>query len=584
MAEREEVSELERLRHSAAHVMATAVARLFDGVQLDIGPATEEGFYYDFGVARPFTGEDLVRIEAEMRRIAEQDHPFERLEVDRDTAAAMLRDRGQTYKLERLADIPEAETVTFYRNGDFIDLCAGPHVARTSAIGAFKLLSVAGSYYRGDERNPMLQRIYGTAFPTEAELHDYLTRLEQAKERDHRRLGRELGLFMFSPRVGPGLPLWLPKGAILRETLEQFLKQEQLERGYDPVVTPHIARLDLFKVSGHWDHYHSSMYNPMLVDEEQYQLRPMNCPHHIEIYASRPRSYRELPVRLAEFGMVYRYEQSGELTGLTRVRGFTIDDAHLFLLPEQLKAEFIGVIDLILFVFRTLGFVDYTARVSLRDPANRDKYVGSDQSWREAEAAIQEAVAERGLTVSIGVGEAAFYGPKLDFMVADVLGRQWQLGTVQVDYNLPERFQLEYVGADGERHRPIMIHRAPFGSLDRLVAVLIEHYGGAFPLWLAPEQLRLIPITHEQQAYAREAAALIRRAGIRVTIDERSEKMGAKIRDARLERIPYMGIIGAREAAARAVALRSRAKGDEGPLPLAGLIERLGDEIERRTG
>ena len=584
MAEREEVSELERLRHSAAHVMATAVARLFDGVQLDIGPATEEGFYYDFGVARPFTGEDLVRIEAEMRRIAEQDHPFERLEVDRDTAAAMLRDRGQTYKLERLADIPEAETVTFYRNGDFIDLCAGPHVARTSAIGAFKLLSVAGSYYRGDERNPMLQRIYGTAFPTEAELHDYLTRLEQAKERDHRRLGRELGLFMFSPRVGPGLPLWLPKGAILRETLEQFLKQEQLERGYDPVVTPHIARLDLFKVSGHWDHYHSSMYNPMLVDEEQYQLRPMNCPHHIEIYASRPRSYRELPVRLAEFGMVYRYEQSGELTGLTRVRGFTIDDAHLFLLPEQLKAEFIGVIDLILFVFRTLGFVDYTARVSLRDPANRDKYVGSDQSWREAEAAIQEAVAERGLTASIGVGEAAFYGPKLDFMVADVLGRQWQLGTVQVDYNLPERFQLEYVGADGERHRPIMIHRAPFGSLDRLVAVLIEHYGGAFPLWLAPEQLRLIPITHEQQAYAREAAALIRRAGIRVTIDERSEKMGAKIRDARLERIPYMGIIGAREAAARAVALRSRAKGDEGPLPLAGLIERLGDEIERRTG
>ncbi|MDI9384454.1 MAG: threonine--tRNA ligase [Verrucomicrobiota bacterium] len=575
------MSALDRLRHSAAHVMAAAVCRLYDGVQLDIGPATEDGFYYDFGLDQTFSPEDLEKIEAEMARIISEDQPFERSVLSRQEAEAVLKEKGQGYKLDRLRDIPEDEPVTIYRNGDFMDLCAGPHVERTGAIKAFKLLSVAGSYFRGDEKNPMLQRIYGTAFPSKGELKQYLERIEEAKRRDHRKLGRELELFMFSPRVGSGLPLWLPKGAILRQTLEDFLKQEQTRRGYLPVVTPHLAKIDLYERSGHWGHYQDSMYAPIQVDDEQYILRPMNCPHHIEIYNSKPRSYRDLPVRFAEFGMVYRYEQSGELSGLTRVRGFTIDDAHIFLLPEQLKEEFKAVIDLILHVFHTLGFDQYQARLSLRDPEDKVKYVGSDEVWDRAETAIREAVQEKGLDAEIGIGEAAFYGPKLDFMVADALGRQWQLGTVQVDYNLPERFELEYIGDDGQRHRPVMLHRAPFGSIDRLTAVLIENFAGAFPLWLSPEQVRVIPITKDQHAFASEVEAELQAAGIRVTVDARNEKMGAKIREARLQRIPYMAVIGAREVEAGAVAVRSRA-GDEGAMELKAFTDRLKVEIEQR--
>lgn len=579
--DREQMSALDRLRHSAAHVMAAAVCRLYDGVQLDIGPATEDGFYYDFGLDQTFSPEDLEKIEAEMARIIGEDQPFERSVLSRQEAEAVLKEKGQGYKLDRLRDIPEDEPVTIYRNGDFMDLCAGPHVERTGAIKAFKLLSVAGSYFRGDEKNPMLQRIYGTAFPSKGELKQYLERIEEAKRRDHRKLGRELELFMFSPRVGSGLPLWLPKGAILRQTLEDFLKQEQTRRGYLPVVTPHLAKIDLYERSGHWGHYQDSMYAPIQVDDEQYILRPMNCPHHIEIYNSKPRSYRDLPVRFAEFGMVYRYEQSGELSGLTRVRGFTIDDAHIFLLPEQLKEEFKAVIDLILHVFHTLGFDQYQARLSLRDPEDKVKYVGSDEVWDRAETAIREAVQEKGLDAEIGIGEAAFYGPKLDFMVADALGRQWQLGTVQVDYNLPERFELEYIGDDGQRHRPVMLHRAPFGSIDRLTAVLIENFAGAFPLWLSPEQVRVIPITKDQHAFASEVEAELQAAGIRVTVDARNEKMGAKIREARLQRIPYMAVIGAREVEAGAVAVRSRA-GDEGAMELKAFTDRLKVEIEQR--
>jgi len=579
--DREQMSALDRLRHSAAHVMAAAVCRLYDDVQLDIGPATEDGFYYDFGLDQTFSPEDLEKIEAEMARIIGEDQPFERSVLSRQEAEAVLKEKGQGYKLDRLRDIPEDEPVTIYRNGDFMDLCAGPHVERTGAIKAFKLLSVAGSYFRGDEKNPMLQRIYGTAFPSKGELKQYLERIEEAKRRDHRKLGRELELFMFSPRVGSGLPLWLPKGAILRQTLEDFLKQEQTRRGYLPVVTPHLAKIDLYERSGHWGHYQDSMYAPIQVDDEQYILRPMNCPHHIEIYNSKPRSYRDLPVRFAEFGMVYRYEQSGELSGLTRVRGFTIDDAHIFLLPEQLKEEFKAVIDLILHVFHTLGFDQYQARLSLRDPEDKVKYVGSDEVWDRAETAIREAVQEKGLDAEIGIGEAAFYGPKLDFMVADALGRQWQLGTVQVDYNLPERFELEYIGDDGQRHRPVMLHRAPFGSIDRLTAVLIENFAGAFPLWLSPEQVRVIPITKDQHAFASEVEAELQAAGIRVTVDARNEKMGAKIREARLQRIPYMAVIGAREVEAGAVAVRSRA-GDEGAMELKAFTDRLKVEIEQR--
>lgn len=579
--DREQMSALDRLRHSAAHVMAAAVCRLYDGVQLDIGPATEDGFYYDFGLDQTFSPEDLEKIEAEMARIIGEDQPFERSVLSRQEAEAVLKEKGQGYKLDRLRDIPEDEPVTIFRNGDFMDLCAGPHVERTGAIKAFKLLSVAGSYFRGDEKNPMLQRIYGTAFPSKGELKQYLERIEEAKRRDHRKLGRELELFMFSPRVGSGLPLWLPKGAILRQTLEDFLKQEQTKRGYLPVVTPHLAKIDLYERSGHWGHYQDSMYAPIQVDDEQYILRPMNCPHHIEIYNSKPRSYRDLPVRLAEFGMVYRYEQSGELSGLTRVRGFTIDDAHIFLLPEQLKEEFKAVIDLILHVFHTLGFDQYQARLSLRDPEDKVKYVGSDEVWDRAETAIREAVQEKGLDAEIGIGEAAFYGPKLDFMVADALGRQWQLGTVQVDYNLPERFELEYIGDDGQRHRPVMLHRAPFGSIDRLTAVLIENFAGAFPLWLSPEQVRVIPITKDQHAFASEVEAELQAAGIRVTVDARNEKMGAKIREARLQRIPYMAVIGAREVEAGAVAVRSRA-GDEGAMDLKAFTDRLKVEIEQK--
>jgi threonyl-tRNA synthetase len=580
--DREQMSALDRLRHSAAHVMAAAVCRLYDDVQLDIGPATEDGFYYDFGLDQTFSPEDLEKIEAEMSRIIAEDQPFEKSVLTREEAERLLEEKGQTYKLDRLKDIPDDEPVTIYRNGDFMDLCAGPHVERTGSIKAFKLLSVAGSYFRGDESNPMLQRIYGTAFSSKPELKQYLQRLEEAKKRDHRKLGRELELFMFSPRVGSGLPLWLPKGAILRETLENFLKAEQLSRGYQPVVTPHLAKIDLYQRSGHWGHYQDSMYSPIQVDEEQYILRPMNCPHHIEIYNSRPRSYRELPVRLAEFGMVYRYEQSGELSGLTRVRGFTIDDAHIFLLPDQLKDEFKDVIDLILHVFHTLGFDQYQARLSLRDPENTEKYVGSDEVWDRAETAIREAVQEKGLDAEIGIGEAAFYGPKLDFMVADALGRQWQLGTVQVDYNLPERFDLEYIGDDGQKHRPVMLHRAPFGSIDRLTAVLIENFAGAFPLWLAPEQVRVIPITKDQHEYAAEVEKILKESGIRVTVDARNEKMGAKIREARLQRIPYMAVIGGREVEAGAVAVRSRANGDEGAVGLEEFANRLKDEIARR--
>jgi threonyl-tRNA synthetase len=572
------MTDLETLRHSTAHLMAQAVCELFPGTKLAIGPPIEDGFYYDVDPPQPITGDDLPRIEERMREIAERDLPIERIELPRIEALKLVRELGQDYKVEIIEEIPEEETISFYRQGDFIDLCRGPHVERTSQLKHFKLLSIAGAYWRGDARNKMLTRLYGTAWFTEEELQDYLRRMEEAKRRDHRKLGRELGIFLISPEVGSGLPLWLPKGAILRDTLETFLKKEQLKRGYLPVVTPHIGKLDLYKTSGHWYKYQESMFHPIQVENEEYMLKPMNCPHHIQIYKSETRSYRDLPLRLAEFGTVYRYEQSGELGGLTRVRGFTVDDSHIFVAPDQLEDEFRNVVELVLYVFERLGLEEYHARVGLRDPKS-DKYVGSDEAWEMAQSAILQAVEHMGIQYTVAEGEAAFYGPKLDFLAKDCLGRMWQLGTVQVDYTLPERFDLEYIGPDGQPHRPVMIHRAPFGSLERLIGILIEHYGGAFPLWLAPVQVIVLPIADRHVPYAQQIRRRLEEEGFRVEVDARNEKTGFKVREAELQKIPYMLVVGDRDMQSGTVSVRKRSTGDQGAVSLDVFIARLREEM-----
>ncbi|MBD2081555.1 threonine--tRNA ligase [Leptolyngbya sp. FACHB-17] len=573
---------LQKIRHTTSHVMAMAVQKLFPKAQVTIGPWIENGFYYDFDSPEPFTEKDLKAIKKEMAKIIRRNLPVTREEVSREEAKARIQTINEPYKLEILDDIKQ-EPITIYHLGDhWWDLCAGPHVDSTAELNpdAIDLESVAGAYWRGDETKAQLQRIYGTAWETPEQLAEYKRRKEEAMKRDHRKLGKELGLFIFSDLVGPGLPMWTPKGTVLRSTLEDFLKQEQTKRGYLPVVTPHIARVDLFKTSGHWQKYSEDMFPMMAEDdkarteEQGFVMKPMNCPFHIQIYKSELRSYRDLPMRLAEFGTVYRYEQSGELGGLTRVRGFTVDDSHLFVTPEQLDAEFLSVVDLILSVFKSLQLKNFKARLSFRDP-NSDKYIGSDEAWEKAEGAIRRAVETLGMNYFEGIGEAAFYGPKLDFIFSDALDREWQLGTVQVDYNLPERFDLEYVAEDGSRKRPVMIHRAPFGSLERLIGILIEEYAGDFPVWLAPEQIRLLPVSDEFRSFATEVAQQMKQAGIRAEVAPAGDRLGKLIRNAEKDKIPVMAVIGAKEVEANALSIRTRASGELGALPVVEVVDRL---------
>lgn len=597
-----EESKLYRMRHSAAHVMAEAVLELYPEAKLAIGPPIEDGFYYDFdlghdeaGKPLTFSPEDLETIEARMKSLLKQNAPFQQSSMPVEEALDFFKD--QPYKVELIRELAAGKVdemgrpitgpvdeVGIYQHRDFVDLCRGPHVAYTKQVkaNAVKLLRTSGAYWRGDENRPQLQRIYGTAWNNKEELEAYLQRLEEARERDHRRLGKQLGLFHISPLVGSGLPLWLPKGAILRETLEKFLRDAQVERGYLPVITPHIGKIDLYVKSGHYPYYKDSQYAPIDVDGDRFLLKPMNCPHHIEIYRSEARSYRDLPLRLAEFGTVYRYEQSGELTGLTRVRGFTVDDSHLFVTPDQLEEEFIHVVELIQYVFEAMGFEDFRARLGTNDP-DSDKYAGTPEMWERGERAIRNAVDRLGLNYTVEVGEAAFYGPKLDFIFRDVLKREWQLGTVQVDFLLPERFELEYVGADGEKHRPVMIHRAPFGSMERFVGILIEHFNGAFPLWLAPVQAIMIPITDRHIDYCREVAAELRAAGLRVQVDDSGNRMSAKIRDAQLQKIPYMLVVGDREVESNAVSVRTREEEDRGAMPLSEFKKNVLQRIRERS-
>ncbi len=556
--------------HSSAHLLAEALEALYPGVKFGIGPAIENGFYYDVDLGdRTFGEPDLAAVEAKMKELAKKESVFVRTEVSKSDALDYFSKKDDPYKIELITDLQDG-SITFYQQGDFVDLCRGPHLPNTGFIKAVKLLNVAGAYWRGNEKNKMLTRIYGITFPKQKELDEYLHVLEEAKKRDHRKLGRELELFAFSEKVGMGLPLWLPKGTILRERLEQFLRRAQVRAGYDPVVTPHIGGKSLYVTSGHYEKYGKDSFQPIHTPDEgeEFLLKPMNCPHHCEIYKVKPRSYRDLPVRLAEFGTVYRYEQSGELHGLTRVRGFTQDDAHIFCRPDQVKEEFVKVIDLVLHVFQSLGFEHFTAQVSMRDPDNREKYIGEDHLWDKAEREIQEAADERGLKTMAVKGEAAFYGPKLDFMVRDALGRSWQLGTIQVDYNLPERFELEYVGSDNQKHRPVMIHRAPFGSLERFVAVLIEHCAGNFPLWLAPDQIAVLPISERFNDYATEVFEKLKAVDIRGLLDDRDEKIGRKIRDAETRKIPFMLIVGEKEASENRVSVRKHGQGDQGSMDL----------------
>jgi threonyl-tRNA synthetase len=638
------------MRHSAAHVMARAVMRLFEGVQLAFGPTIENGFYYDFELTHHLTEEDFPKIEAEMAKIVKADEPFERLEEPRDKAVAICAELAQTLKVEHINEgLAEHPTLSFYRQGEFIDLCRGPHIPSAGSIGTFKLLSVAGAYWKGDASRQQLQRLYATAWFSKEELQQHLEKVEEAKKRDHRKLGKDLELFAVNPLVGSGLVLWLPNGAVIRGELEQFVRHELVRRGYDPVYTPHVARVELYETSGHFPYYRDAQFTPIfghdagqVIDylmrklnpadkstehdlssdqerellqaariagfdgayklddspqqklaalrawshgQERFLLKPMNCPHHIMIYKNKPRSYRELPVRLAEFGTVYRYEKSGELGGMTRVRGFTQDDAHLFCTEEQLADEFRGCLEMTQFVLKTLGLDDYRVRLGFRDPAS-DKYVGGAEVWARAEAALEEVCRGMGLPdMSVERGEAAFYGPKADFVVTDCLGREWQLGTVQLDYNLPspERFGLEFIGPDNRPHRPVMIHRAPLGSMERFIGVLIEHFAGAFPLWLAPEQARVLSVSQKSEEYARSVERQLKSEGLRVTGDYRPEKLGAKIRDAQLKLIPYMICIGERDAQAGTVALRDRIEGDKGAMPVAEAIARLKAEIAART-
>jgi threonyl-tRNA synthetase len=628
------MSPLEELRHSCSHVLATAVLRVFPDAKLDIGPPTDTGFYYDLDLEHKLSLDDLAKLEAEMKKIADENQRFDRKEVPREEAIEIIKKIGQErYKLGRLDDIPAGEKISFYQNGEFIDLCAGTHVRYTSKLKAFKLLSIAGAYHRGDEKNKQLQRIYGTAFPTKEELAAYLTQLDQAKLRDHRKLGKELKLFHIDEDVGQGLVLWTPNGSIIRQELQDFIGGELRKQGYSQVFTPHIGKLELYKTSGHFPYYKESQFSPVIENEslakvlsencpcgevfarleavsghlrdsinkrtgretitpdrvrpdeqllDGFMLKPMNCPHHIKIFASQPHSYRDLPVRLAEFGTVYRWEQSGELNGMTRVRGFTQDDAHLFCTEEQVAQEVLGCLSLVKIVLSTLGMADYRVRVGLRDP-DSNKYTGDAANWDKAENACRAAAKTLGVPFTEEPGEAAFYGPKIDFVIKDVIGREWQLGTVQVDYNLPIRFDLSYIGPDNQPHRPVMIHRAPFGSMERFCGVLIEHFAGDFPAWLAPEQVRLVPISDKLNDYARTVLAKLKAEGLRASIDEHSDKLGAKIRRAELDKIPYTLVIGQKEAEANSVSVRSRARGDEGTMTADAYVAKLKTEVVSRA-
>lgn len=570
--------------HSSSHLMAEALELLYPGIKFGIGPAIETGFYYDVDSGeKNITEADLKNIEDKMLELAREKQSFVRREVSKDEAMKTYTQKGDEYKCELIRDLEDG-TISFYTNGTFTDLCRGPHLADTSVIKAVKLTSIAGAYWRGNENNKMLTRIYGVTFPQKKLLDEYLVMLEEAKKRDHRKIGKELELFAFSQRVGQGLPLWLPKGAMLRERLENFLKALQKKHGYLPVITPHIGQKELYVTSGHYAKYGKDSFQPIHTPQEgeEFLLKPMNCPHHCEIYKTKPRSYKDMPLRLAEFGTVYRYEQSGELHGLTRVRGFTQDDAHIFCRPDQVKEEFIKVIDIVLYIFRTLDFKDYTAQISLRDPNNRDKYIGSDENWNLAEAAIIEASAEKGLKTVVELGEAAFYGPKLDFMVRDAIGRKWQLGTIQVDYNLPERFELEYIGADDKRHRPVMIHRAPFGSMERFVAVLIEHTGGKFPLWLSPEQAVILPVSEKYNDYAKKVVDILNNADIRASIDDRNETIGKKIRENELKRVPFLLIVGEKEADNGTISVRKQGDGDKGAMTVDDFRQMIESEIKQQ--
>ncbi len=567
--------------HSSAHVLAQAILHFYPEAKLTIGPAIEKGFYYDVDFGDEMISEkDFEKIEKQMLEFARQKFEFKLRAVTKAEALEAYKDNP--YKTELIENLEDG-TITFCDHADFTDLCRGGHIPHTGYIKAVKIMNVAGAYWRGDENNPQLTRVYGVSFMKAGELKDYLELLEEAKKRDHRKLGKELELFTFSQRVGQGLPLWLPKGAMLRERLENFLKRAQKKAGYSPVITPHIGNKELYVCSGHYAKYGKDSFQPIHTPEEgeEYLLKPMNCPHHCELYKATPKSYKDLPVRFAEFGTVYRYEQSGELHGLTRVRGFTQDDAHIFCTPDQLKDEFKNVIDLVLYIFKTLDFKDYTAQVSLRDPEKPEKYIGSDENWVKAESAIIEAADEKGLNTVVEYGEAAFYGPKLDFMVKDALGRSWQLGTIQVDYNLPERFELEYKGSDNQEHRPVMIHRAPFGSMERFVAVLLEHCGGNFPLWLTPEQVKILPVSDKYNEYAKEVAQFLEISDIRALVDERNEKIGRKIRDAEVSKTPFMLIVGEKEVESGQLSVRRHGQGDQGAMSKEEFVQLIADEISQ---
>jgi threonyl-tRNA synthetase len=567
--------------HSSAHLMAQAVKRLYPKAQLGIGPPISDGFYYDIDLDEKLTPADLEKIEAEMAKIVDEDYQITRSVLEKTEAINFFKDHNEYLKIELIEELNE--TISAYSQGEFTDLCRGPHVTSTGVLGKnFKLLSLAGAYWKGDEHNKQLQRIYGTNYPDKKDLNEHLFRIEEAKKRDHRKLGRELELFMFSEKVGAGIPIWLPKGTIIRDQLIKFMQKAQTEQGYQLVATPHIGKKELYMTSGHYEKYGNDSFRPINTprEGEEFLLKPMNCPHHCEIYKFKPRSYRDLPLRLAEFGTVYRYEQSGELNGLTRVRGFTQDDAHIFCRPDQIKEEFIKVIDLVYLVFKKLGFADFTTQISLRDKDDKSKYIGSDENWEKAEKDIVEATKWKKLKTVTEYGEAAFYGPKLDFIVKDALGRPWQLGTIQVDYNLPERFELEYVGSDGQKHRPVMIHRAPFGSIERFFAILTEHCAGNFPLWLAPVQVQIMPIADRHEPYAKEISAELEKCEIRVEIDSRNEKIGYKIREAEVRKIPYMIVIGDKEVQEKILSVRHKGEADLGKLPLNDFINKLAAELK----
>ena len=570
--------------HTSSHLMAEALESLYPGIKFGIGPSIDNGFYYDVDTPESITEADLEAIEKKMIELSRTPQPLVRREVSKEEAMKTFSDKGDQYKTELIGELEDG-TISFYTNGCFTDLCRGPHLPNTGLIKAIKLTAVAGAYWRGNEKNKMLTRIYGITFPKKSMLDEYMVMLEEAKKRDHRKLGKELELFAFSQRVGQGLPLWLPKGTALRDRLEQFLRSVQKQYGYEQVITPHIGMKDLYVTSGHYAKYGKDSFQPIHTpdNDEEFLLKPMNCPHHCEIYRLKPRSYRDLPIRFAEFGTVYRYEQSGELHGLTRVRGFTQDDAHLFVRPDQLLEEFEKVIDIVLYIFKTLKFEEFTAQVSLRDPQNKEKYIGSDENWEKAESAIIKAADEKGLKTIVEYGEAAFYGPKLDFMVKDALGRKWQLGTIQVDYNLPERFDLTYTGADDKEHRPIMIHRAPFGSMERFVAVLLEHTGGKFPLWLSPDQAVVLPISEKFNDYAEKVSKVLNNYDIRTCIDNRNEKIGRKIRDNELKRIPFLLIVGEKEQAEGTLSVRQQGEGDKGQMSVEAFRDMINELVAKET-